>query len=94
MTLTKADIVEKLAVAENISKKESFDLVETAFEMMRQVLETGDNLKITRFGNFEVKRKNARKGRNPKTGEALTITPRRVLTFKPSALLKHALNEE
>ena len=90
--MTKADIVDKVAEATGITKKESFDLVEAAFEEMKQVLESGENLKIARFGNFEVKKKKARKGRNPKTGEELTITPRRVLTFKPSPVLKQQIN--
>lgn len=90
--MTKAEIVERLAIASNSSKKESFDLVEAVFELMKEVLESGENLKIARFGNFEVKNKNARRGRNPKTGVPLTITPRRVLTFKPSPVLKQQIN--
>ena len=94
MALTKADIVEKLRATENISRKESFDLVDVAFEVMREVIESGENLKIARFGNFVVKKKNARKGRNPASGEALTITARRVLTFKPSPVLKQQIDGE
>ena len=92
--MTKAEIVEKIAVASHSSKKEAFDLVEAAFELMQQVLKSGEDLKIARFGNFEVQKKNARRGRNPKTGEALTIAPRRVLTFKPSPVLKQRINGE
>ena len=94
MALTKADIVEKLRATENMSKKDAFDLVEAAFEVMRQVIESSENLKIPRFGNFEVKEKNARKGRNPKSGEPLTIAARRVLTFKPSPVLKQQIDSD
>ncbi len=91
--MTKADIVE--AVYERlggISKKEAAEIVETVFETMKDTLEQGEKIKISGFGNFVVRDKNARIGRNPQTGEEITISARRVLTFKPSQVLKNALN--
>ena len=92
MALTKADLVDRLTATENIGKKEAFDLIEAAFDEIREVLASGEKINIPKFGNFIVLKKNARKGRNPKSGEPLIITPRRVLTFKPSAVLKELLN--
>lgn len=68
-------------------------MLETVFGIMKETLETGEKLKIPGFGNFEVKQKQDRLGRNPQNGEAITITARRVLTFKPSLLLKEAINK-
>jgi integration host factor subunit alpha len=90
--MTKADIVEKIHENIGFSKKESADIVEGIFRIMKETLESGDNVKITGFGNFQVKQKNSRKGRNPQTGETITIESRSVLTFKPSTLLKQAIN--
>jgi integration host factor subunit alpha len=67
--------------------------VERVFDVVRSTLEVGENIKISGCGNFEVKEKAARRGRNPQTGEAVEITPRRVLTFKPSRVLKKSINE-
>ncbi|EHP85849.1 histone family protein DNA-binding protein [Geobacter metallireducens RCH3] len=69
-------------------------MVEVLLEQIKKTLEREDRIKITGFGNFEVKRKADRRGRNPQTGEALTIQSRRVLTFKPSAVLKNSINGE
>jgi len=94
-TMTKADIIE--AVYENLnthSKKEAADIVETVFQVMKDTLGNGEKIKISGFGNFVVRQKNARIGRNPQTGEEITISARRVLTFKPSQVLKSALNQE
>ena len=90
--MTKADLAEKIQDAAGFTKKESADMLEYVFTIIKDTLESGEKLKITGFGNFEVKQKKARRGRNPQTGEAVTIEARRVLTFKPSALLKQALN--
>jgi len=90
--MTKADLVHELAVATNCSKREAFDLVEDFFALLKETIEAGEDLKISGFGMFEVRNKKARRGRNPKTGEGLTITPRRVLTFRPSAVLRKRLN--
>ena len=67
-------------------------LIEDVFDIMKDTLESGENLKISAFGNFQVKKKADRKGRNPQTGETITITTCRVLTFKPSPVLKQYFN--
>jgi integration host factor subunit alpha len=74
------------------AKKESYDLVESVFSIVKATLESGQEVKISGFGKFEVKQKNARRGRNPQTGESIILDPRRVLTFKPSNLLRAAIN--
>jgi integration host factor subunit alpha len=76
-----------------LSKKESAELVDLALEIMMETLEKGEPVKISGFGNFVVRQKRARRGRNPQTGEDITITARKVLTFKPSALLKKAISQ-
>ncbi len=91
--MTKADIVEAIYEKVGFSKKEAAELVELVFETIKETLETGEKIKISGFGNFVVRRKQPRIGRNPQTGEEITITDRRVLTFKPSAVLKDALNQ-
>ena len=91
--MTKADIFEKVQNGLGLTKKDSAEMVEAVFAIMKSTLESGENLKISGFGNFEVKQKKDRRGRNPQTGEELTIGARRILTFKPSALLKDAINK-
>ena len=93
-TLTKADIVEHVYNRIGFSKKEASDLVELVFLVIKDTLCEGENVKILGFGNFVVKDKNSRKGRNPQTGEPIIIPARRVLTFKSSQLLKNLINEE
>jgi len=90
--MTKADIAEKIHTATGFSKKESAEMMEAVFSIMKTTLESGDNLKISGFGNFIVKQKKDRRGRNPQTGDSITIEARRILTFKPSMLLKRAIN--
>ena len=93
--MTKADIIDR--VCDNVggfSKKEAADLVEAVFDTMKSVLEQGEKIKISGFGNFVVRDKQPRPGRNPQTGREIMIEARRVLTFKPSNLLKQALNDE
>lgn len=92
--MTKADIVEKLVEKTGVTKKEAFSMVESVFDLLKSTLESGEDLKLAGFGKFEVKQKSDRRGRNPQTGEAITITARKVLTFKPSAVLKTSLNPE
>lgn len=92
--MTKAEIVEKVYEKIGFSKKESAEIVETVFNMMKDMLSKGEKIKISGFGNFVVRQKRARTGRNPQTGEAIQITARKVLTFKPSHVLKAALNKE
>lgn len=91
--MTKADLVEKIQVANGFSKKESAEMLETVFSIMKTTLESGEKLKISGFGNFEVKQKADRCGRNPQTGETMTIEARRILTFKPSGVLRDAINK-
>ena len=91
--MTKADIVE--TVYEKVggfSKKEAADIVETVFDTIKGTLERGEKIKISGFGNFVVREKKQRIGRNPQTGEPIPISARRVLTFKPSQVLKNILN--
>lgn len=92
--MTKADIVEKIHEKIGFSKKESSEMVETVFSILKSTLESGEKIKIAGFGNFVVKQKADRRGRNPQTGDAITITARRILTFKPSQVLKSAINGE
>lgn len=93
-TMTKADIVEKVYSKIGFSKKEAADLVEMVFDSLKGVLINGDKVKISGFGNFLVRGKNERVGRNPQTGDQITISARRVLTFRPSQVLKAMLNGE
>ena len=90
--MTKADIVERVSERIGTTKKESQDLVESVFSLLKSTLESGEKIKISGFGNFEVKQKKDRRGRNPQTGETITIEARQILSFKPSSLLKAAIN--
>jgi integration host factor subunit alpha len=92
-TMTKAEIVEQIYERVGFSKKEAAELVEKVFEIMKETLAEGEKVKISGFGNFVVREKNARKGRNPQTGQEILLDARRVLTFKPSLVLKNVLNE-
>ncbi|MCB0421173.1 MAG: integration host factor subunit alpha [Bdellovibrionales bacterium] len=93
-TVTKADIVEKVYDKIGFSKKEASELVEMVFGQLKDVLKDGDKVKISGFGNFLVREKKQRIGRNPQTGDQITISARRVLTFRPSQVLKAMLNGE
>ena len=91
--MTKADIIERVwEKLGGVSKKESAEIVEMVFETIKSTLEEGEKIKISGFGNFVVRQKKERTGRNPQTGEEIRIAPRRVLTFKPSQVLKNAIN--
>lgn len=93
--MTKADIVHAIyAKLGGFSKKEASDLVDLVFETMKETLGRGEKIKISGFGNFVLRDKRQRQGRNPQTGEPITITARRVLNFKASQLLKQFLNDE
>ena len=92
--MTKAELAEAVTEKLNCSKKESCAIVDLVFSLMKDCLEGGEDLKIPGFGKFEVKAKAARRGRNPQTGEAIVISSRRVLSFKPSQVLKGALNDD
>jgi integration host factor subunit alpha len=90
--MTKADLVSKIYDKVGLSKKESTIMVELIFEIIRTALENRDKVKISGFGNFNIRTKKVRRGRNPQTGEEIAITARNVLTFKASPVLKKALN--
>ena len=90
--MTKADIVERIHQKIGFSKKESSEMVESVFSILKNTLESGEKIKIAGFGNFVVKQKSDRRGRNPQTGDTITIVARRILTFKPSQLLMNAIN--
>jgi integration host factor subunit alpha len=90
--MTKADIVEIIYEKVGFSRKESAEIVDLVFDLMKETLEGGDKIKISGFGNFVVRQKRSRKGRNPQTGTEIEISARRVLTFKPSQVLRKALN--
>lgn len=90
--MTKADIVERIYEKVGFSKKEATDIVESIFEIIKGRLESGEKVKISGFGNFVINTKRPRKGRNPQTGEEIVITGRRVLSFKPSPVLKKSIN--
>ena len=92
-TMTKADIIEN--VYERVggfSKKDASQIVEAVFDIIKDPLARGEKIKLSGFGNLVVRDKNSRIGRNPQTGDEITISARRVLTFKPSQVLKNALN--
>jgi len=93
-TMTKADIIEKVYQKIGFSKKEASELVEMVFDQLKHVLCDGDKVKISGFGNFIVREKKERVGRNPQTGDQIKISARRVLTFRPSQVLKAILNGE
>ena len=90
--MTKADIVEALYEKVGFSKKEAADLVEMVFDTIKDTLSKGDKIKISGFGNFVVREKRSRVGRNPQTGESIEISARRVLTFRPSQVLRAEVN--
>ena len=90
--MTKADLVSKIYDKVGLSKKESTVIVELIFEIIRTTLENRNKVKISGFGNFNIRTKKVRRGRNPQTGEEIAITARNVLTFKASPVLKKALN--
>ena len=93
MAMTKADIVENVyETLGGYTKKEAAELVELVFETIKDTLAEGEKIKISGFGNFVVRDKRRRVGRNPQTGQEIVITARSVLTFKPSQVLKNALN--
>ena len=93
MTLTKADLADLLFEQVGLNKREAKDMVEAFFEEVRTALETGDSVKLSGFGNFELRKKSERPGRNPKTGEEIPITARRVVTFHASQKLKSKVEE-
>ena len=94
MTVTKADMVKIICDKMGWALKESTEIVEWVFEIMKENLEGGEKVKISGFGNFVIRAKRPRRGRNPKTGEEMVISGRRVVTFKASNVIRKALNQE
>ena len=90
--MTKADMVELVYEQIGVSKREAARVVETIFDIVKETLERGENVKISGFGSFNIQHKKPRRGRNPQTGEEITISARRVLSFKVSNVLREQLN--
>ncbi|HET6586707.1 MAG TPA: integration host factor subunit alpha [Oleiagrimonas sp.] len=88
MTLTKAAMAEQLFIDLGLNKREAKEFVDAFFEAIRESLERGEQVKLSGFGNFDLRDKNQRPGRNPKTGEEIPISARRVVTFRPGQKLK------
>ena len=92
--MTKVDIIENIYEKVGFSKKEVSKIVESVFDIIKETLEHEDKIKISGFGNFVIRKKRARRGRNPQTGSDIEISPRRILTFKPSQVMKAGLNRQ
>jgi integration host factor subunit alpha len=88
MSLTKADIADRLFDEVGLNKREAKEFVDSFFEAIKDALEGGENVKLSGFGNFQLRDKNQRPGRNPKTGEEIPISARRVVTFRPGQKLR------
>jgi len=91
--MRKADIANEVYEKIGIPKKDAVDILELVLDSIKAVLQKGETVKIAGFGNFVVRHKRARKGRNPKTGEEIGITPRKVVTFRPSQVFKRFVND-
>jgi integration host factor subunit alpha len=91
--MTKADLVNAMFEKIGLSKKEALEIIELVFDTMKQTFVEGESVKVSGFGTFNVRKKMARRGRNPKTGEDLEITPRKVVTFRASNQLKTAIEK-
>ena len=92
MTMTKANVVETICVKNEFLKKQSIETFETLLEIIKQTLESGEQILISGFGKFYVKHKKERKGRNPATGEDMMLAPRKVVVFRCSSQLKNKIN--
>ena len=88
MALTKAEMAERLFEEVGLNKREAKEFVDAFFDALRESLERGQGIKLSGFGNFDLRSKNQRPGRNPKTGEEIPISARRVVTFRPGQKLK------
>jgi integration host factor subunit alpha len=93
MSMTKADIIERVYKEIGFSKKESAEVVDLVFKIIKDTLSKGEKVKISGFGNFTIRDKTTRVGRNPQTGQSMDISARRVLTFKPSQILKEDITD-
>jgi integration host factor subunit alpha len=92
--MTKADLVDRIFEKIGLSKKEALEIIEILFDTMKQTFVEGESVKVSGFGTFNVRQKMARRGRNPKTGDDLEITPRKVITFKASNQLKSGIEKQ
>lgn len=92
-TLTRAEVTDAIVREVGVTRQESSDLLDRTLDMIGSALEHEDEVKLSRFGNFVVRSKAAREGRNPKTGEEAVIAPRRVVTFRPSPMLKSRVDK-
>ncbi|MDD2540521.1 MAG: integration host factor subunit alpha [Desulfuromonadaceae bacterium] len=90
--MTKIDIVEKISNQLGFTKKAASDYLESVFALMKETLASGEDIKISGFGKFEIKKKKDRRGRNPATGDSIIIEARKILTYKSSTLLKARIN--
>ena len=93
MALTKAEMADRLFEEVGLNKREAKDFVDMFFDTLRSALEPGRQVKLSGFGNFDLRRKNERPGRNPKTGQEIPITARTVVTFRPGQKLKERVEE-
>ena len=92
-TLTKADMIDAIQKENGYFRKQSSEVTEILLEIIKQSLESGEDVMISGFGKFQVKDKQERRGRNPATGEGLILSPRRVVTFKSSGKLRNRINK-
>ena len=93
LAITKAELVSIICDKCSFSRQESAQIVDRVFQILKETLERGEKVKISGFGNFVTREKRPRRGRNPQTGEQVIISGRRVLTFRPSAILRKAVNQ-
>jgi len=94
MTITKAHLIKALFAKNIFTKPESAQIIDTLFELIKQSLQNGEDVLFSGFGKFSVKEKRGRRGRNPQTGEPITLPPRKVVTYKCSGVLRAAMNGE
>jgi integration host factor subunit alpha len=92
--MTKAEMVRIICEKMGFKPKESTEIMDQVFNILKETMEDGKKVMISGFGNFVVRQKRPRKGRNPKTGEEIVISGRKVVTFKPSTVLREALNKK
>ena len=92
-TITRAEITDSLVNQVGLTRQDSSEMLDLTLELLVKELEKGTSVKLSRFGNFVVREKSAREGRNPKTGEQATITARKVVTFRPSPMLKERVDK-
>ena len=93
MTMTKKDIIDYLCEKTGLTRKESASAMESTFDIIKEELEQGNDVMISNFGKWTVLHKKERKGRNPQTGEAMAIKARKIITFKPSKILRNELKD-